>query len=207
MRHCTLVVPALIGLLMLGACGRGEPEQPTPSAAELEAQRQAEDEARLRAEEEARRRAEEEARRRAAEEARTRAAAAAEESARAREIVAEMVNFDFDRSEIRADGEEVLVRKVGILRARPELRLRIEGHADERGSVEYNLALGMRRAAAARDFLAGYGLEPARFELASRGEESPLIPEHNEDAWAQNRRAEFHIIAGEETLGGAAGTR
>jgi peptidoglycan-associated lipoprotein len=78
--------------------------------------------------------------------------------------------------------------------------MRIAGHADERGSVEYNLALGMRRAEAVRDYLAGFGLEAGRFEVTSMGEDMPLDRGSNEAAWARNRRAEFTITAGGQTL-------
>jgi len=79
----------------------------------------------------------------------------------------------------------------------PSIRLRIDGHADERGSVEYNLALGLRRANAAKQFLVGFGLDESRFETQTFGESRPLDPRSNEEAWAKNRRAEFHIIAGQ----------
>jgi peptidoglycan-associated lipoprotein len=92
-----------------------------------------------------------------------------------------------------------------VLRANPEVRLRIEGHADERGSIEYNLALGQRRAEAARDWLVGFGIAPNRFETVSWGEDRPLVRASNEEAWAMNRRAEFRIIAGGDQLRNPAG--
>jgi peptidoglycan-associated lipoprotein len=117
-------------------------------------------------------------------------------AARNRAILMEMIHFDFDRADIRADARQVLDAKVPILRADPTITLRIEGHADERGSVEYNLALGLRRANAAKDYLVGFGLDPSRFEVQTYGESRPLDPRSNEEAWARNRRAEFHITGG-----------
>ncbi|HEX6135353.1 MAG TPA: OmpA family protein [Longimicrobiales bacterium] len=119
-----------------------------------------------------------------------------EATARARAILEEMVHFDYDESDLRPDAQETLGRKIPILRSNPGLRLRIVGHADERGSVEYNLALGMRRANAVREYLAGFGIDAARFETTSMGEDRPIATGGNEQAWAQNRRAEFVITAG-----------
>lgn len=186
-------VVAVLGAVLLGACG-GEPEEPAPvvtapdTAAERRAREAAAAEAARRAEAERMER-ERAARDRAMEEAR-----------RARETLAQRVHFDFDESEIEPAAEEVLRRQVGVLRAHPDVRLRITGHADERGSTEYNLALGQRRAQAVKDFYTTSGLAAARFEVNSLGEERPLVRESNEAAWAQNRRAEFTIIAGESTL-------
>src|SRR5690606_22329071 len=178
--------------LLVGACGSRQAKQTGPTPEELAAQARADSiEAARRAEEE-RRRLEEE-RRRAEEEARR----AEEEARRAREILAEMVHFDFDKYDIRPSDQETLRRKAAVLRANPDVRVRIVGHADERGSDEYNLALGLRRANAVRDFLVSLGLDASRFETASMGEEQPLIRESNERAWAMNRRGEFHVTAGQ----------
>ena len=118
-------------------------------------------------------------------------------AARNRATLMEMIHFDFDRSDIRPDARAILEAKVPLLRADPTLKLRIDGHADERGSVEYNIALGLRRANAAKQFLVGYGLDESRFETQSFGESRPLDPASNESAWARNRRAEFQITAGQ----------
>jgi peptidoglycan-associated lipoprotein len=128
------------------------------------------------------------------------AARLAEAGARALAILEETVHFDYDDSTIRADAQESLARKVPILRANPDVRMRVAGHADERGSVEYNLALGMRRANAVRDYLAGFGIDATRFETISMGEDMPLDPRSNEQAWALNRRAEFAVAGGGATL-------
>jgi peptidoglycan-associated lipoprotein len=130
----------------------------------------------------------------AAERERERAVAAA------RGTLEEMVFFDYDMSEIRSDAAATLRAKVGILRASPQVQIRIEGHADERGSTEYNLALGNRRAEAVRQFLAGFGLDASRFAIVSYGEERPLVRASNEEAWTRNRRAQFQITAGANAI-------
>jgi len=108
--------------------------------------------------------------------------------------------FDFDRADIRPDAAGVLDRKLAILRANPMLVLRIAGHADERGSDEYNLALGARRAAAARDYLVNHGIAPDRLETVSFGEERPLVVGHDESAWSMNRRDEYDPVRGADSL-------
>ena len=125
---------------------------------------------------------------------------AAEAGARARAILEEMVHFEYDESTLTAAAQEALARKVPILRANPNVQLRIAGHADERGSVEYNLALGMRRASAVRDYLADFGVDASRLSTVSMGEDMPLESGNNESAWARNRRAEFSITAGGDIL-------
>jgi peptidoglycan-associated lipoprotein len=111
-----------------------------------------------------------------------------------------MVFFDYDMSEIRSDAEASLRAKLAILRASPQVQLRIEGHADDRGSTEYNMALGNRRAEAVRQFLVGFGLAENRFEIVSFGEGRPLQQGSNEAAWARNRRAQFVITAGANAI-------
>lgn len=120
--------------------------------------------------------------------------------AEAKATLQEMVHFDYDKSDIRADAQEILRRKADVLRASPQVKLQIEGHADDRGSEEYNIALGNRRAEAVRQFLVGFGLDESRFTIISYGEERPIAQGHNEDAWAQNRRAQFDITAGENAI-------
>ncbi len=105
----------------------------------------------------------------------------------------EMVFFGYDRSDLTPAAQSTLNSKVPILRTETSVRLRIDGHADERGSLEYNLALGMRRAQAVRDFLAGFGIDASRLAVESLGEDRPLDPGHNEAAWSRNRRAEFGV--------------
>jgi peptidoglycan-associated lipoprotein len=109
--------------------------------------------------------------------------------------------FDFDRAEVRQGTDQGLLdRKAAILAANSSVRLRISGHADERGSDEYNLALGNRRAAAAKRYLTGKGVADNRIEVVSYGEERPANPGHDESAWAENRRDDFEVTAGGDRL-------
>jgi peptidoglycan-associated lipoprotein len=189
-----MLLALMLITLPLGACSRRQPPVTQPDAAADTAgmgARRAADLERLRQDSIARARASAEA---------EAARRAAEGVARARAILEETVHFDYDDSSIRADAQEVLARKVPLLRANPGVRLRVTGHADERGSVEYNLALGMRRAGAVRDYLAGFGIDADRFEITSLGEDMPLDRRSNEQAWALNRRAEFAVTAGGATL-------
>src|SRR5688572_13833704 len=110
------------------------------------------------------------------------------------------INFDFDRSELRDDAKAALDAKIPILMANSGVTIRISGHADERGSSEYNLALGQRRAAAAKRYLVERGVAEGRIETISQGEERPLCTESSENCWAQNRRDEFEITAGGPAL-------
>ncbi|HEX2208274.1 MAG TPA: peptidoglycan-associated lipoprotein Pal [Longimicrobium sp.] len=122
------------------------------------------------------------------------------ETAGAREVLTEIVFFEYDSDEIGSEAEDQLRLKAAVLAANPNVRLRIEGHADQRGSTEYNLALGQRRAEAVRAFLANYGIDPDRFTTVSYGKERPLVEGENEDAWSRNRRAEFAVIGGQVTV-------
>lgn len=111
-----------------------------------------------------------------------------------------MVHFDFDRADIRAEDRPLLDSKAAILNANSGLRLRISGHADERGSDEYNLALGSRRAAAVKTYLTNNGIDSGRLEVVSFGEEQPIARGSDETSWFQNRRAEFEVTAGGTNL-------
>jgi peptidoglycan-associated lipoprotein len=104
------------------------------------------------------------------------------------------IYFDFDKSELKPEARAVLEKKGSWLRAHPEFFLRIEGHCDERGTSEYNLALGERRANAALQFLNALGVSMARMSTMSYGEERPVDPGHSENAWAKNRRGEFKLM-------------
>ncbi len=127
-------------------------------------------------------------------------AAAEAEAARLRQLTTDLASpifFDFDRADVRQGNDQSLLdRKAAILGANAGVRLRISGHADERGSDEYNLALGNRRAAAAKRYLTGKGVADGRMEVVSYGEERPANPGHDESAWAENRRDEFEVTAG-----------
>ena len=101
------------------------------------------------------------------------------------------IHFDFDKALIRSDARTVLAANAEHLKENSSVRIRVEGHCDERGTAEYNLALGERRAKAAAQYLADLGISPSRMTTVSYGKEVPLDPRSNEDAWALNRRAEF----------------
>ena len=131
-------------------------------------------------------------------ERRAREAAAA--AAKLRTELADMIHFDFDKADVRTSDQGILDRKAAILGPNTAVRVRIAGHCDERGSDEYNLALGNRRAAAAKRYLTGKGVDEGRLDVVSYGKERPLDPGHTEDAWAKNRRDEFEITAGADNL-------
>ena len=101
--------------------------------------------------------------------------------------------FDFDSSEISEENRQILADDGKWLGQNPDLKITIEGHCDERGSVDYNLALGERRAKSIRDYLVSLGISPSRLNIISYGESMPLDPGHTEDAWAKNRRVHFAI--------------
>jgi peptidoglycan-associated lipoprotein len=103
------------------------------------------------------------------------------------EDVGDRVFFDFDRATIRPDGEATLRRQAQFLRDNANLRITVAGHCDERGTREYNLALGERRATAAKNFLVSLGVDASRVITTSFGKERPIVLGHNEAAWAQNR--------------------
>jgi peptidoglycan-associated lipoprotein len=128
---------------------------------------------------------------------------AREAAERARAVSADlaaMINFDYDQAAVRPNDQETLDRKAAILIANAGVKLRIAGHADERGSDEYNLALGNRRAAAAKRYLENKGVDASRLDVISYGEERPLNPGSDETAYAQNRRDEFEVTAGGNNL-------
>jgi peptidoglycan-associated lipoprotein len=123
-----------------------------------------------------------------------RRAAAAEAEARA--AIVRPVYFNYDADSLRADAVALLDDKVSRLRDLRDAHLRIEGHADDRGSDEYNLVLGQRRAAAVRRYLVARGIDDARLETVSFGEQRPACSGEEESCWRLNRRDEFTIIAG-----------
>ena len=107
----------------------------------------------------------------------------------------EDIHFDFDKFNLTPEARKILGRHADWLLKHEDYKLVIEGHCDERGTTEYNLALGEMRAASAAKYLADLGIDKARIETISYGEEHPLDPGHNEEAWAKNRRAHFLSIA------------
>jgi len=105
----------------------------------------------------------------------------------------EDIHFDFDKYNIRPDAAEILKKKAEWLKEHPNVHVLIEGHCDERGTEEYNLALGERRANSTKQFLIGLGVDASCISTISYGEERPIDPRHNEEAWAKNRRCHFVV--------------
>jgi peptidoglycan-associated lipoprotein len=105
------------------------------------------------------------------------------------------VFFSLDSAEIDAEDQQVLAANAAILKKYPQWVITIEGHADERGTAEYNLALGERRAVAARAYLVSLGVPGERLKTVSYGKEFPFDPGHNEAAWSKNRRAHFVVTS------------
>ncbi|HXE80268.1 MAG TPA: peptidoglycan-associated lipoprotein Pal [Vicinamibacterales bacterium] len=103
--------------------------------------------------------------------------------------------FDFDSAVLRDDGRAALQKNADWLKRWMSVRVTIEGHCDSRGTTEYNLALGERRAAAVRDYLVSLGVAADRLQIVSKGEEDPFCTEENESCWSQNRRGHFIITA------------
>jgi peptidoglycan-associated lipoprotein len=99
--------------------------------------------------------------------------------------------FDLDKADIRADAKQALSKSAQFLRSYPQIKVALEGHCDERGSTEYNLALGDRRAQAAKDYMVSLGVPADRMQTVSYGKEKPFCNEHTEACWQQNRRAHF----------------
>lgn len=185
-----LLAPAMA---LAVACAGNEPAPPPaptgPTAEELE-QRRLDSIARAEAAAEAAERAERE---------RMEREAARFAEARRQTLLA-VVYFDYDESAIRSEELDKLRDKAEILRSNPDVELRMEGHADERGTSEYNIALGNERAEAVIQALSGFGLAADRFSSVSYGEERPAAQGSTESAWARNRRVEFVLTAGGDEL-------
>ena len=194
----TLLV-ALVVASVASACRRPPPPPVTPSPTINQDSIDAADRARREAMERA-----EAARRDSID----RANAAREESLRraregmetVRSALTAPIYFDYDSDALGESARSALDQKLGILQSNSGVRLRIAGHADERGSDEYNLALGQRRAAAAKRYLTQRGIPEGQIEIISYGEERPAATSGDESAWAQNRRDEFEITAGGDAL-------
>ena len=200
MKRLLLVVLAGVVAATVVACGGGNPEPattatPQPNADSLAAAEKARKDSMEEAD-----RAREEAERLAQQRTADSLAALGHTAEAVRAMLATMVHFDYDKSNIRPGDASTLDQKVSILQANPDARIRIAGHCDERGSDEYNLALGNRRATASKQYLVSHGIEAGRIETISYGEERPLDPGHSEDAWAKNRRAEFDVVSGGDAL-------
>lgn len=194
----------LAGISTVAACRRPEPPPPpapTVNQDSIDAARRAEQE-RLAAEQ--RRRDSIAAAERARMEAERRRtdsiAAEARRMEGLRATVGAPIYFDYDRAELTSQARATLEQKVPILRANTSLTIRVAGHTDERGSDEYNVALGRRRAMAAQRYLVTQGIAQNRIEIVSYGEERPAAMGSNESAWSQNRRDEFEIVSGGDRL-------
>jgi len=109
-------------------------------------------------------------------------------------LVLQTINYEFDKSALTPTARAILAENARLLQQYPDTNIRIEGHCDERGTVEYNLALGERRARSAKDYLVNFGISPSRITIISYGKERPIDPRHTPEAWAKNRRAEFVIL-------------
>ena len=103
--------------------------------------------------------------------------------------------FDYDKADIRTDARDILAANAAWLKKYAGVQFTIEGHADERGTAQYNLALGDRRANAAKDYLTSLGVDASRIKTVSYGKERPFATGHDEDSWQKNRRAHFVVTA------------
>ncbi len=117
-----------------------------------------------------------------------------EELAAIQQIENARIHFAFNRFDLTQEGQNILRSKAELMKANPRIRVRIEGNCDERGTQEYNLALGERRARAAFEYLVMLGVNAAQMELLSYGKENPLVGGTGEAVWAQNRRDDFKVI-------------
>jgi len=166
----------------------GEPAKKSTFDADEEARKQREAAERKTAEELER------LKREKAEKERLRQAEMAKLEAEIRAFEARHIYFDFDRAELKPESRDILKAKAAWLKDHPEFSVRIEGHCDERGTNEYNIALGERRANAAWKYLNALGISGDRIDTVSYGEERPVDQAHNEAAWSKNRRDQFKIM-------------
>ena len=207
LRRIALFSAAVAAVGVLGACKKKEPPPPPTPMIDSTAIRDSIERARLARmrqdsinQAEAARRRQQQIADSIANAQRMAAAEAERISNELRGVITTTVNYDFDKAELRPDARAALDQKIPILNANPAMMIRIAGHTDSRGSGEYNLQLGQRRAAAARDYLTARGVAASRIELVSYGEERPLCQSQDEGCWSQNRRAEFEITAGGSPL-------
>jgi peptidoglycan-associated lipoprotein len=121
------------------------------------------------------------------------AEAAPQETAAAAKASLQPIHFDFDRSFIRDDAKAAMRANADWLKANPQVKIRIEGNCDERGTVEYNQALGQRRSQSAKKYLTDLGIASSRISLISYGKEKPICMESTEECWQQNRRDDFAV--------------
>jgi peptidoglycan-associated lipoprotein len=186
-RRFTVLALSLCSLVVVDACRRKVVPAPAPVVDAGAAQRQSDSLAALRA----RQRADSIAAADAA--ARATAADAQRSQSELAALLTQKVYFDYDRDVLRDDARGVLDAKIPILLANPGVSVTINGHTDERGTAEYNLALGQRRAAQVKRYLAGKGVPETRLTTQSLGDSQPAVQGSDESAYAQNRRAEFQV--------------
>ena len=188
-RRTAVLSLALLSIAGLDACRRRVAQAPAPVATANDAQRQADSLAALRAKQRADSIAAAEAAQRAAAE---QGSATSELAA----VLTQKVYFDYDQDVLRDDARAVLDAKVPILLANPSVSVAITGHTDERGTAEYNLALGQRRAAQVKRYLTSKGVADDRLSTQSLGDSQPAVQGSDESAYQQNRRAEFQPSGG-----------
>jgi len=198
-------------LMILGgaSCAKKQVKVETPvidtSAADAEKARLAAEaaaKAKAKAEAEARAKAEAEARAKAEAEARAKAEAEARAKAEAQKLLQDQINafeseniyFDYDKADLKPEAQSILAKKAQFLGSNSSYSVRIEGNCDERGTNEYNLALGERRADAAKKYLNSLGISADKITTLSYGEEKPVDSGHDETAWSKNRRDEFKLV-------------
>ena len=189
-RRPAVLALTLLSVVGLDACRRRVVQAPAPAATSNDAQRQADSLAALRAQQRADSIA--------AAEAAARAAAAANQRSTGElaNVLTQKVYFDYDQDVLRDDARAVLDAKVPILLANPAVTVEITGHTDERGTAEYNLALGQRRAAQVKRYLTSKGVPDSRLTAQSLGDSQPAVDGSDESAYEQNRRAEFQPSGG-----------
>jgi peptidoglycan-associated lipoprotein len=193
-RTIRLAPVALLAAAALAACGKKAPPAPPPAPAVNQDSINAEQARRdsiARAEQ---------ARRDSLAKAQAEADRLRQAQAAARKTLTDVIYFDFDTDSLTNASRSTLDAKIGVLSANPDVKLRIAGNTDDRGSDEYNLALGQRRAASAKRYLTDHGVTADRIDVISYGEERPVATGEDEAAWSQNRRDEFEIIAGGDRL-------
>ena len=178
----------LLFVLALSACGRKQADTaPSPTTTAADAGERARMDSIARADAE---------RDRAERERLDRERVARERMEAARRTMEEAIHFGYDRSDLTLEARNILDAKLPLLGASRDVRILVEGHTDERGSDEYNLALAQRRAAAAKRYLVQRGIASERIEIRSLGEEQPTCTEDHEGCWSRNRRDEFQITTG-----------
>ena len=171
------------------ACSKPEPApQPVKSAVAAPVAPKVDEQAQVRAKEEQAHKVTE-----AAEAARKAAALKEAEYHKAAETALKEIHFEFNKSDIRESDKAILVAIAEFMKANPQAKVIVDGNCDERGTVEYNLALGERRAHAAMAYVVGLGVNPARLSTVSYGKEKPLCTEATETCWGRNRRAHFTL--------------